>query len=412
MSADLATSLGELMAGAPETMAAPEPVWQALLEAGTMTGPDTLFVARYEDVKRALQDSGSGRFTDRYNESKAFVDFRATLSGESASRFDEFYDFVNDFMVRQGDPEGHDRLRRVVHRAFTPRAIATLRESTVRYTDAMLAELADRDSFDVMEVAYRVPLQVIVELLGCPAEDGPRIHAWSMAIAGQLDRLDTEALAPAVSAIREFSAYVERILADHPAGAEDLLGTMLEGEAAGLLSRKEVVAQMVVLLFAGHETTTSLIGNGLYALLGERDQWEALCADQALVPNGVEELLRWVTPVQWVPRVVAEDHEIAGIEVSPGSMVILALAAANRDREVFDDPQRLDVGRADARRNLGFGFGPKFCLGASLARLEAEVVIGSMARSFPTLRLAVAGPLPWTGHPLLRRLDSLPVERG
>jgi cytochrome P450 len=166
-----------------------------------------------------------------------------------------------------------------------------------------------------------------------------------------------------------------------------------------------------VLLFAGHETTTNLIGTGTYELLRHHDQWDLLCADPGLLPNAVEELVRFVAPVQYAERYLLEDTEVAGVRLPAGTSVNAALASANRDPAVFDDPERLDVRRAEAGRHLAFGFGTHFCLGAHLARLEGRIALAELTRRFPAIELATDAP-EWRGAPMLRGLAALPVTLG
>jgi cytochrome P450 len=177
------------------------------------------------------------------------------------------------------------------------------------------------------------------------------------------------------------------------------------------LADQELTAMFVILLFAGHETTTNLIGNGLVELMRHRDQWERLCADPSLVPAAVEELLRWVTPVQWLGRVATEPFELEGVQIEAGQTVFPILAAANRDPAAFRNPERLDISRPDAKNHLALGFGPHFCIGNALARLEGTVAFATLARRFPGLELADEH-LGWRGNAMLRGLEALPVRLG
>ncbi len=185
----------------------------------------------------------------------------------------------------------------------------------------------------------------------------------------------------------------------------------MEAEGSERLSGEEMTANFVVLLFAGHETTTNLIALGLRELLLDREQWQRLVDDPTMIRGAVEELLRWVSPVQWISRVAALDQEIAGVEVARGDAVHLVLGAANRDPAVFADPETLDVGRADANEHLALGFGPHFCLGNALARLEARIALEALVRRFPDIDLA-GEPESWTGAAMLRTITDLPVVMG
>jgi cytochrome P450 len=186
---------------------------------------------------------------------------------------------------------------------------------------------------------------------------------------------------------------------------------LMQAQEGDRLADQELTAMFVVLLFAGHETTTNLIGIGLVELLRHRDQWERLCADPSLAASATEELLRWVTPVQWLGRVVTEPFELEGVRLERGQSVFPILAAANRDPEAFADPNRLDITRPDARNHLALGFGPHFCIGNALARLEGTVAFGTLARRFPELELA-EDELGWRGNAMLRGLTALPVRLG
>jgi cytochrome P450 len=189
----------------------------------------------------------------------------------------------------------------------------------------------------------------------------------------------------------------------------DLVSALVDAEQDERLGSDELAAMFVVLLFAGHETTTNLIGVGMRSLLEQPDQWRALCADPSLAGSATEELLRYVTPVQFGNRLPLVDVEIAGHAVPAGKTVIPLHGAANRDPRVFEDPDAIDIARANAGQHVALGFGPHFCLGASLARLEGRIVFEQLATRFPGLELA-AGEPEWVGNASLRRLRELPVR--
>jgi cytochrome P450 len=207
----------------------------------------------------------------------------------------------------------------------------------------------------------------------------------------------------------EFTAYLDGLLGERQSSEtdSDLLRalTTAEGER---MTTEELASNVVMLLFAGHETTTNLITLGMLELLRHRDQWERLCADPGLAPSAVEELFRWLSPVQWVSRIAAQDFSYGGVEIPRGREVLAMAAAANRDPAVFADPETLDIGRTDARHHLGLGVGAHFCLGASLARLEGRVALTALARRFPRIELAM-DDLRWHGSALLRTVAGLPV---
>jgi cytochrome P450 len=194
-------------------------------------------------------------------------------------------------------------------------------------------------------------------------------------------------------------------------GSSALVAALLDASEGDRLADDELAAMFVVLLFAGHETTTNLLGTGLLELLRHPDQWALLREDPELVPSAVEELLRWVAPIQWLARVVTQDTELGGERVGEGETVVAVLACANRDPEVFDRPQQLDVTRSDSREHLSLGFGPHFCLGASLTRLEGAVVFETLRSRFPKVELA-GDTFDWRGSSMFRGLSGLPVALG
>ena len=264
-----------------------------------------------------------------------------------------------------------------------------------------------------MPFAWRLPLLVVGELLEVPRGDIDRIHEWSSAIGRNRRGVDPDALMPALDAIAEFREYVETLLAEHR-GADHRSGLLTALLGAGdeqRLSADELTATFVILLFAGHETTTGLLTNGMIELLRHPGQWRALCADPGLAGQATEELLRFVSPVQWTWRVVARPYEVAGTVLPTGTTVGLLLAAANRDPEVFADPETLDLRRLDAGRHVAFGLGPHFCLGNALARLEAEIAFGRLAQRFPGMTLG-SGPIRWRGNAMMRQVQALPVSLG
>jgi cytochrome P450 len=213
--------------------------------------------------------------------------------------------------------------------------------------------------------------------------------------------------------VRSFRAYIADTVAHHRAGsnATDLMTVLLDAEGDDRLDDDELAGAFVQFLFAGHETTSTLIGAGLLALLRAPDEWRALVDDPSLVPNAVEELLRYVSPTQFSVRLVRDPVEFGGVTVEPGRVIFAIQAAANRDGSVFPDPDRVDVRRPEAKQHLAFGLGPHFCLGASLARLEGQIAFAELARRFPDLEL-VDDNVEWRGGPMLRSPVSVRVRPG
>ena len=266
----------------------------------------------------------------------------------------------------------------------------------------------------VSDFAFQLPLIVICEMLDVPAGDRYRIRDWVNDIAAFQDGSNLAVVDDSHRSMFALRDHVQEIFNRRRGGpTTDLMGALLaaEGEGGDRFAEEELLPVVAHFVFAGHETTTNQIGNSLRALLIEYpDQWEILRDDPALVPNAVEELLRYDTSVQLTNRTAAEDSEIAGTPVRQWETVTLMLGSANRDPTHFDDPERVDVTRAE-NRHVGFGLGPHFCLGAALTRLETTIALRTLVQRFPGLR--VATPTVWyRADHRLRGVESLPVVLG
>ena len=310
------------------------------------------------------------------------------------------------------NPPDHTRLRGLVQKAFTPRAVAQLRATIQRLTDALIDRMAEKEQVDVIaDLAYPLPVAVICEMLGVPLADQGRFHAWSAALVHSLDLTDEPAVYNRASvAAAEMTAYFDALLAERRAQPQtDILSALVAAEEAGdRLTTEELFGTCALLLVAGHETTVNLIGNGTLALLRHPDQWQRLHNEPGLIASAVEELLRYDSPVQLTSRAALIDVTYKGQRFPRGTFVTFLLGAANHDPAVFADPTRLDVGRAN-NRHLAFGGGIHYCLGAPLARLEGEIALGTLARRLPTLALA-GGPPVYRDNVALRGLEALPAK--
>ncbi len=359
--------------------------------------------ARYDEVERILREPAFS--TNREDVVVMRLARRATRSEPDFRSLIE----SNLLMV---DGARHRRLRGLVSKAFTPRRVEALRPRIEALVEELLERAAGRGELDVVrELAQPFPAIVIAELLGVPAADRARFRAWSEVLAELLDPLSGRGgLEPPVRATRELAAYFRDLLAARRREPrDDLLSAMIAAEEEGeRLAEVELVALASLLLVAGHETTANLIGNAVLLLLRHPGERKRLQDDLALLPSAVEECLRFEPPVQLTDRAVLEPVELAGVRLEPGMIVGALLAAANRDPERFPDPERFDVARAE-NRHLAFGLGNHYCLGASLARLQAQVALGVLLARFPDFA-GPAEPPGWKPSIVLRGPTSLPLR--
>ena len=299
------------------------------------------------------------------------------------------------------DPPRHAQLRSLVNLAFTPRRVAALEPMIARITAELLDTVTPQGQFDLVDtLAYPLPVIVIAGLLGVPSEDRARFKRWSDVIVANLGHSLAGVDEPSpewLATVQELRSYFEEQIEAHRSASgarrDDLIGALLAAEVDGQrLEPDEVLAFCNLLLVAGNETTTNLIGNAMRCLLDYPAQAERLRRDATLVPSCIEEVLRFRSPVQVVRRWATEDVQLGGQAVHSGQFIAVFIAAANRDPSVFSDPDRFDVSR-EPNHHLAFGHGPHFCLGAPLARLEAKVALESLLRRLPNWRRADTTPL-------------------
>jgi cytochrome P450 len=310
------------------------------------------------------------------------------------------------------DPPDHTRLRGLVAKAFTPRVVESLRARTLEVVDELLDAALEADRVDLLEAfAYPLPVRIICDLLGVPLDDQYRFKGWSTALARGLDPdflLTEDVRAARTEAVVQFAGYFFELLADRRRSpGDDLLSRLVAAEDDGtVLTEGELLSTCILLLVAGHETTVNLISGGALALLRHPDQLRRYRDEPEVRRTGVEELLRYVSPVQLTGRSMTGDLEVAGVTLRKGDFAMLLLGSANRDADQFPDPERLDLGRTP-NNHLGFGFGIHHCLGAPLARMETQVALARLVERAPDL--ALDGDVTYKTNIVLRGMESLPV---
>jgi cytochrome P450 len=307
------------------------------------------------------------------------------------------------------DPPDHERLRKLVNKAFTARRVEQLRPRISAITTELLDDMSTRQEVDLLaSLAFPLPITVICELLGVPVADRDEFRAWSATIVSSTVSPDVfQAHGTAMT------GYFRKMLAARRREpADDLLSALVAArDEEDRLTEDELLSMAFLLLVAGHETTVNLIGSGMLALLLNPGEMARLRADRSLLGSAVEELLRYVNPVNNATlRFAGEPLEIGGQQVSPDEVVLVSLSGANRDPSRYADPDRLDLSR-DSAGHLAFGHGIHYCLGAPLARLEAEIAFGGLLERFGSMTLAVpADSLRWRPSTLIHGLEALPVH--
>ncbi len=342
-------------------------------------------ITRYDDVSRTLRSNDFSRDVDKNANVRDDDVFRARRERRNNSAK----------TILNLDPPDHTRLRRLVTKAFTPSAIESLRTRIEAQVDAVLDVAAERGSMELVdELAFPVPFQVISDLLDIPQDRADEIRDWSQTITASLEPTSTlETLAASDAALARLLPYLAEVVEARRANLGDdvLSGLILAEEEGDRLSIEELLAFVVLLYVAGHETTVNLIGNGMLALLRHPAELARWRDDPSLDATAVDELLRFDGPVQHTVRVamtpVVYGEGSRQVTVEPGSSVLCVLGAANHDAAVFDDPHTLHLDRANSNRHLAFAAGIHYCLGASLARMEATVALGRLIRRFDTIEL-------------------------
>jgi len=309
------------------------------------------------------------------------------------------------------DSSDHTRLRALVHKAFTPRLIEQMRGEIQVLTDELLDAAEPRGSMDLIaDFALPLPLTIIGRILGVPAKDNNKFHRWTKTLLSAGTNPNYVVFIPTTM---RFMGYLKKLIKERRAHPKDDLITALvqAKDGSDKLSGDEVLAMIFLLLVAGHETTVNLIGSGSLALLEHPDQLEKLRCEPAIIKPAIEELLRFVCPVEMATeRYAREDITIAGTTIPRGELVLAVIGSANRDADYFDNPDSLDVTREN-NKHLAFGLGAHYCLGAPLSRLEGQIALSTLVRRMPNLRLSIApDQIRWRGGIILRGLEELPVS--
>ncbi len=393
-----------------EFMEDPYPLLRQLREEDPVHWSDSIggwILTRYDDMVTTFKDTA--HFSNEGRLAKAV----AYLPPDTRAEFKTFEDHYRQRSLIHSDPPDHTRLRSLVTKAFNARVVEGMRPRMQEIVNEVFdAALAAGQMDIIKDLAIPLPVTVLAEILGVPKTDVHLFKEWAdgvLAFQG-VNKPGVETLRRSQAAIVAIREYLGALLKDkkiHP--GEDLLSELAAAESEGeKLSETELVSTCITLLVAGHETTTSLIGNGIWALLRHSEQWRILKDDPSLVTSAVEEILRFESPVARQPRLMKVEAEMGGKHLRPGEMVFQMLNAANRDPAYFTDPDAFDV-RRQKNRHIAFGLGAHFCVGALLARTEGQVVFSTLIKRLPNIRLVDERP-DWDIYkPNSRMLKALPV---
>ncbi|MGB0014664.1 MAG: cytochrome P450 [Candidatus Sulfotelmatobacter sp.] len=389
----------------PEVLANPYPLYQKLRSHDPVHWDPFLHawvVTRYADVVHVLHHFSADR-----------TPTPEQLNALNLSALNP----IAEVMVRQMlflDPPDHTRLRTLASAAFTPRRVEQLRSRIQDVMDSLLDTVVAKGSMDMIaDFASPAPAIVTAELFGVPAADHAQLKEWSQDFAEMLGNFqhNPDRFSRVLQSVENLTSYFRSAMREQQAHPrEGLVQAMMSAEIEGArLTEEEIIANLIVTMVGGQETTTNLIGNGVLTLLRNPAELDRLRADLSLIPGAVEELLRYESPSQHTARLAPADVELGGKQIRKRQAVIAVMGAANRDPERFPEPDALDITRKN-NQHLAFGWAAHFCFGASLARLEGQIAFRTILMRLPELRLNAEGPLVWRHNLGLRGLTSLPVE--
>lgn len=374
-----------------------EPVYRTTLPDAT----PVWLLTRYEDVLALLRDE---RFTK--NRRTALTPQQARKLPWTPPIFRPLERNMLDL-----DPPDHTRLRSLVHKAFTPPLVEQMRSRVQTLAHELLEHVVSRGEMDLIrDYALPLPMTIITEILGVPTNDRDRFHKWSNAVVSLSSPNPTFRVLPSVWGFIRYLRKFFKVRRREP--RDDLVSALIRAEEAGdKLSEDELLAMVFLLLIAGHETTVNLISNGMLALLQQPNEMERLRSDPSLIKSAIEELLRYTSPVfMTTERYALDGATIQGVNIPRGEMTLGVIGSANRDETVFENPNDLNITR-EPNKHLSFGQGIHFCIGAPLARMEAQIAINTLLQWKPNLQLKVsADVLQWRPSIFLRGLAALPVK--
>jgi cytochrome P450 len=409
--ADVATASFDEFLVSSEFLSNPYPALHQLLEQDPVHWSNSIggwIVTRYDDVAPTFRN------VTFYSNEERLAGVVEYLPTESRAKFKTFEDYFRAKSLLHSDPPDHTRLRALITKVFNATRVEAMRTRIQTIVNDLLDSTQSAGRMEVIkDLATPLPVKVIGGILGVPVSDQPHVKEWAdglLAFQG-VNKPGEAILERSQNAVVGIRDYMGRLIEEKRRNpADDVLSYLLAVESEGeKLSTQELVYTCITLLVAGHETTTSLIGNGLYTILAHPDQWRMLQSNPSLLTSAIEEMLRFESPVARQPRLLKQDTELGGKQLRKGQMVFQMLNAANRDPAYFTDPDQFDIQR-EKNRHVAFGMGIHFCVGAMLARTEGQIVFRTILQRLPRIELIDDAPDWDLDKPNSRMLRTLPVK--